>query len=51
MDPIYDVNRGGYGCGWDLTLDEALREQTKCGGTVMVSPDGGKTWTALDTDA
>lgn len=44
MKPIYDVNRGGYGCGFDLTLDEARREQAKRGGTVMVSRDGGRTW-------
>ena len=48
MAAIYDVNRGGYGCGFDLTLDEALREQQKYGGTVMVSYDGGRTWDAYE---
>lgn len=50
MTAIYDVSRAGYGSGWDLTRDEALREQERHGGTVMVSHDGGQTWTALDTD-
>lgn len=44
MAPIYDVSRHGYGCGFDLTLTEALREQERYGGTVMVSHDNGHTW-------
>lgn len=44
MKPIYDVNRKGNGTGWDLTRDEAVKDQAKRGGTVVVSRDG-KTWT------
>ena len=48
--PIYDVNRRGYGSGWDLTLDEAQRQQTKHGGTIVVSNDGGRTWNTYETE-
>ena len=49
-EPIYDVNRDGHGSGWDLTLDEAQREQAKRGGTVMVSRDNGRTWNPYEPE-
>lgn len=49
-EAIYDVNRGGDGCGWDLTLPEALKQQAKHGGTVMVSRDNGRTWQTHDPE-
>ena len=48
MKAIYDVNRDGYGTGWDLTLEEANKNQAKRGGKVVVSTDGGKTWTSAN---
>lgn len=48
--PVYDVNRRGYGTGFDLSLAGARAHQQVHGGTVMVSHDNGETWTALDDD-
>lgn len=44
MAPIYDVNRKGYGTGFNLTHGAAIKDQARYGGTVMVSVDGGRTW-------
>jgi photosystem II stability/assembly factor-like uncharacterized protein len=46
--PIYDVDIRGYGTGFDLSLAGARAHQRVHGGTIMVSRDGGKTWSALD---
>lgn len=48
--PIYDVDHQGYGTGFDLTLAGARAHQRVHGGTVMVSRDGGRTWSAVEGD-
>lgn len=48
--PICDVDHQGYGTGFDLTLAGARAHQRVHGGTVMVSRDGGKTWSAVEDD-
>ena len=48
MKPIYDVNRGGYGTGFNLSLAGAKSYQAVHGGDLMVSCDGGRTWNAYE---
>lgn len=48
--PIYDVDIKGYGTGFDLSLAGARAHQRVHGGTVMVSRDGGQTWSAVDDE-